>query len=387
MLQRVDFIPTTPPTTLPKVNSIEEGKQNGFKAALYEMTQKERREANDALFQRAKENLMAAGWEENQFAILTPIIELGPQAMLDNFMSQMGPITVTYADHPLLAPHLRGRTVTLHTNLAMEVKLGLMHKSKYFDFLDTDEKLRKLLEATSTANHKGMSNAAKALAIYTRWDEAFGDFRKAAAIQYTGSMSSDLRTDQKIINQFNNELISVFGSVKNAEAAYRTAIYGNMSNAEVREAIAAKYPPMDKITLREFHEMVWEMQVAGADEGLSNVLFRAATDGVGVLAREELLDYPLDVSWFVSTYNTMRNAAAKTSYNDVGNSAVVLNELFGVYKESGGNLATNRRSSVNYQTLIPQLQQKYANWTENDYMQWLYSQFEKEHEQWMKENR
>ena len=194
-----------------------------------------------------------------------------------------------------------------------------------------------------------------------------------------------MRTDRLIMNQFENELISVFGSVERAEAAYRTTVYGNMSNAEIRETIAAKYPPMNEITLREFHEMVWEMQVAGADEGLSNVLFRAATEGVGVLAREELLNQPLDVSWFVSTYNSMRNAAAKTFYNDVGNSAIVLTELFGVYQSGGGNLSTNLRSPVSYQTLIPQLQQKYASWTENDYMQWLYNQFEKEYEQWLHE--
>ena len=71
--------------------------------------------------------------------------------------------------------------------------------------------------------------------------------------------------------QFNQELESVFGSIEKAQAAYRIAQYGNMSDEEVTAAIAAKYPPAGKITLLEFYEFVWELGQVGLDDGLARL--------------------------------------------------------------------------------------------------------------------
>ena len=71
----------------------------------------------------------------------------------------------------------------------------------------------------------------------------------------------------------------------------------------------------------------------------------------------------------------MRNAAAKTFYNDVGNSGTVLRELFGMSFDHWGNAYATPRNTVDYKSLIQQLQQKYySDWTIRDYEEWFRSQ-------------
>jgi len=195
---------------------------------------------------------------------------------------------------------------------AMMVQLGLLQSAKHFEYGDVNAKLKELRSIADCADYSGMSDAEKVMAIYNRWDQAFGDFRQASAIGY-GSLAGLQTADSIIRLQFYNELKSVFGSVEKATAAYRAAQYGGMSNSEIRMEIAAKYPPMNKITLRDFYYMVWEMEQVGVDEGLPRVL--GSANSWGVLVREELLDKPLDVRWLCDSYNTMRNAMAKTLTN------------------------------------------------------------------------
>ena len=126
------------------------------------------------------------------------------------------------------------------------------------------------------------------------------------------------------------------------------------------------------------------MKTARVDEGMWQVLYYATTDNVSNLAREELLDKPLDVNWLCSTYNTMRNSLAKTFHTDVGNSGAVMRELFDISFDGRGNAVSNWRRSVDYKTLIAQAIKRYeTDWKAYDYERWLYEQFEKEHERWM----
>ena len=256
---------------------------------------------------------------------------------------------------------------------AMIAQLAYSHRAKYYDYGDVYGKLENLKNTADTADYSGMSDAEKVMAIYDRYDQAFGDFRRAEAIGH-GEVGALRTADIMIRMQFENELRSVFGSIENAQAAYSVAQYGNKSNTEIRAEIAEKYPPINKMTLREYYYMVWEMQQVGADDGFAWVSSRM-TGFMDTLTREELLDRPLDISFLCYTYNTMRNAAAKTFYNDVGNSGIVLRELFGVSIDSWGNAYATPRNSVNYQSLIQQLQQKYySDWTVRDFEQWFRSQ-------------
>ena len=254
---------------------------------------------------------------------------------------------------------------------AMIVQLGLMHNAKYFDYGDVNAKLRELRNIAETSDYSGMSDADKVMMIYNRWDKAFGDFRQAAAVGSMG-LAGIQTADNKIMLQFINELTDVFGNMENVHAAYRTAQYGNMSNSEIRAEIANRYPSTNKITLRDFYHMVWEMEQVGVDEGLPRLLSNA--NNWGPLVREELLDKPLDVRWLCDTYNSMRNAAAKTFNNDVGNSGIVLKELFSVVFDGMGNAYGNPQRTVDYSLLINQAIQKYyENWTVKDYEKWFNS--------------
>ena len=61
--------------------------------------------------------------------------------------------------------------------------------------------LKDLRSSAEKADYSGMSNAEIVMAIYDRWDQAFGDFRRAAAvgIQSLGGMQT---AAQKIMLQF-----------------------------------------------------------------------------------------------------------------------------------------------------------------------------------------
>lgn len=219
---------------------------------------------------------------------------------------------------------------------ATEYYLGQNYYAKYYNYHDIDLKRWQLRISAENADFSGMNDAEKVMAIYNRYNQAFDGFLSSMAIWYpsAGNSATDL-----IMREYNSELVTVFGSMEKATAAYRTALYGNMSDSEIREVIAAKYPPIGTITMREFHYMVDEMSHVGVDDKLKYILGEAmANSGCGdILVREDLLDKPFDLQMLCKQYNTMRNAMAKTSSNNVGNSGAVMRELFGVSFDDWGN--------------------------------------------------
>jgi len=251
---------------------------------------------------------------------------------------------------------------------AMEYYLGQMHNEKYYNYADVDAKRWQLRIIAENADYSGMSDTEKVMAIFDRYDQAFPGFLSSYAIHYSnlGNSAADL-----VHREYINELISVFGNMEKATVAYRKALYGDMSNSEIREAIAAKYPPIGKITMREFHYMVDEMNQVGVDEKLRHILGEAMASNIDTLVREELLDKPFDMQMICNQYNSMRNAMAKTSFNDVGNSGTVLRELFGVSFDYFGNAYSDRRHSVDFNLLKDQLVKKYSKWMAADYDRWL----------------
>ena len=260
---------------------------------------------------------------------------------------------------------------------AMEVVISQIRAAQYFDYGDVNGKLAQLKNNAENADYSGMSAAEKAKVIYDRWDQAFGDFRKIYAEGYLGYPGR--QTDaERILLQFNNELRSVFGSTENARAEYRIAEYGNKSPEDIRAEITARYPQMSEITLREFHFMVYEMYQVAADDGLWKVLNRSNCPSLGVTAgvKEALFDKPLNVSWLSHTYNTMQNAACKSTYNDVGNSGTVLHELFGASFDGQRNIYSNSQQIlVGFRALIKQLTDILNTMSTSDYEEWLAEQY------------
>jgi hypothetical protein len=215
-------------------------------------------------------------------------------------------------------------------------------------------------------DYTGMSDAEKYTAIYDRYKEAFGDFLPAGAISYVGDPQA---TTSQIWMQFGRELREVFGSYEAALRANKVAQYGNMSDSDIRAAIASKYPPMNKITLREFHEMTWEMCRVGVDNGLHEVLGSSTSWGYysnnsvsSGLIREEMLDKPLDLKSLCDAYNGMLYAGSTTSA-----AGQVLRELFGVRFDARGNAYSNSPSPMNFEAYVKQWLASHKDWTAEDY--------------------
>lgn len=235
--------------------------------------------------------------------------------------------------------------------------LGINHRAKYFDIKVS---LGHFM-AAEKPDYTGMSDAEKYTAIYDRYKEAFGDFLPAGAISYPGGTHDGTI---QILQQFQRELIETFGSDKAARQAAKVAQYGDMSDSDVRAAIAAKYPPANKITLREFHEMTWEMYNVGVDDGLRNVLGAASSWGYfeSPLIREEMLDKPLDLKLLCESYSGMLYAGSTTKA-----AGQVLRELFGVSFDAKGNAYSNSPSPMDFEAYVKQWVASRKDWTADDY--------------------
>ena len=290
-----------------------------------------------------------------------------PYAIINSGFSQEASLPPEYKDLYYEVLAIDGRK-----EAAMEVLISQIRATQYFDFGNVYGKLTALKDIADNADYSGMSAAEKARIIYARWDHTFGDFRKIYAEGYLGYPGR--QTDaERILLQFNNELRSVFGSTENARAAYRVAEYGNKSSADIRTEITAKYPPMSEITLREFHFMVYEMYQVASDDGLWKVLNRSNCPSMGVTAgvKEALFDKPFNESWLFHTYNTMQNAACKSVFNDVGNSGIVLHELFGARFDERGNIYTDQHAFLDFKALIEQLIESFKNMSVSDFEDWI----------------
>jgi len=361
MIQRIDFNPYAYRAT-PKADGLD---MASFRTTLLEMFPGTHYCPKDAHQLRA--NL--ASLPDYSIRKAELVISMSPQVKLNEFLSSP-PVYAT------------GTPTTNQWRMAMAVKLSQMRTSNYVTSGPIEGLLYDLRCAADEADYSGMNNAEKAKTIFDRYDKAFGDWRKMYAIGTHGR--SEAEANYRVIQkQFNDELTSVFGSVEKANAAYKTAIFGNMSDADIRAEIAAKYPPMNEITLREFNYMTYEMNQFGADGGMYWVLQRAMGDLGDDLSMWENLDKPLNVSLLTTTYNNMRNALAKTFHNDVGNSGAVMRELFGVTFDNRGNAISNQRRPVDLNTLMGQAVQSYSNWSAKDFEDWLLNQFQKEYDEWL----
>ena len=181
------------------------------------------------------------------------------------------------------------------------------------------------------ADYSEMTRPEIVMSIIERWEQAFGQFRNFGAISYQGATASLHTLDhEKIMRQFNNELIAVFGSIDAANAAYREARFGDKSDAEVRKAIKENFPPMNQITMREFHYMVYEMERVGVDGGLRNVMVGTSriNGHLGGHAREQWLDRGVDQSWLMNNYDILRSSMTQSVRDSVRGTGDVLQELF-----------------------------------------------------------
>ena len=145
------------------------------------------------------------------------------------------------------------------------VQEGIKFRRQFFDFTNSS----KFTEMTKNADHTGMSNAEKYTEIFERYKYCYGeDFLKAFSISYCRSGSNRY---EEVYDSFKRELRAAFGDSAGIEKAAREALYGKMSDSEIRETIRNKYPPAGEFNYFDLYHMTNELNQVGISKHLREI--------------------------------------------------------------------------------------------------------------------
>ena len=117
-----------------------------------------------------------------------------------------------------------------------------------------------------------MTPAEKYKAIYEKYQYCFGEnFIYAEAANYN---RHPFETDNYtyVIGDFNREIKAACGENCDLVELRRNALYPDMSDTEVQNAIVEKFDLSDGMTLTELYQMTYEMQSCGVGSGLHNAM-------------------------------------------------------------------------------------------------------------------
>ncbi len=177
-------------------------------------------------------------------------------------------------------------------------QVSMNMKSIYQYSVDELAKMRDSVEQRLAAlDMNALTDAEKYTAITAIYEETFGkDFREPhlssfssmagitkeqqarygadAARQALLAMSNGLSSAQKGVGiDYNAALKKYIAKGENGEERLRNALieakYPGMGAEEIQDAIAARYPPADRMTNGQFLAMTTEMQEAGVDCGIN----------------------------------------------------------------------------------------------------------------------
>lgn len=152
-----------------------------------------------------------------------------------------------------------------------QIALGLEYKKSCFDFTHAKE-FNEISSAQKESDFNDMSNAEKYAAIYKKYTYCYGEnFLDADAIEYVNPPISE---DEylSIIHRFKKEVNETCGGAEKAIEARRAALYGNMSDYEIRQAIMDKYNNNGEMTQRNLFKASNEMNLCGVGGGMNNAL-------------------------------------------------------------------------------------------------------------------
>ncbi|MDE6709308.1 MAG: hypothetical protein K2J76_02325 [Oscillospiraceae bacterium] len=193
------------------------------------------------------------------------------------------------------------------------VENGLRYQRSCFDFTNSWE----FAKRTAAEDFTGMSDAEIYKAIYEKYQYCYGkNFYYGKAISYPIA-PSEFDDYNKVIRRFNNEVAAALGGREQVEAARREALYGDMSDYEVRQAIIDEYDLSDGMTFRELYKMTYDIWKVGLDGGLHNRLddlfddfstaeSRANCDNIAT--RENYLDTKVSGKYFSELQKFYDNA-------------------------------------------------------------------------------
>lgn len=157
-------------------------------------------------------------------------------------------------------------------NFDPSVKLGLDYLSSCFDFTNS----REFDALTEAEDFTGMSDAEIYKAIYEKYQYCYGeDFYRAYDIKYLAA-PSDYDPYYPVLRRFDKEVMAACGidydHYSKLETLRKEALYGDMSDYEVREAIINKYELSDGMSFRELYQISGELSSVGLDGGIKGYL-------------------------------------------------------------------------------------------------------------------
>ncbi len=157
-------------------------------------------------------------------------------------------------------------------NFDPSVKLGLDYLKSCFDFTNS----REFDALTEAEDFTGMSDAEIYKAIYEKYQYCYGeDFYRAYDIKYIAA-PSDYDPYYPVLRRFDKEVMAACGfdydNYNKLETLRKEALYGDMSDYEIREAILDKYELSDGMSFRELYHISGELSSVGLDGGIKGYL-------------------------------------------------------------------------------------------------------------------
>lgn len=155
------------------------------------------------------------------------------------------------------------------SDYSYNVKLGLDYAKTCFDFTNSWQ----FNDLTRAEDFTGMSAEEIYKKIYEKYQYCYGEnFYSVRDIGYP-LPPTDYNDYIPIVNKFRKEVLAACGTDYEGLAKLRKeALYGGMTDREIRQSIIDKYDLSDGMTFRELYHITGEMSSVGLDGGLNNDL-------------------------------------------------------------------------------------------------------------------
>ncbi|MGN1417030.1 MAG: hypothetical protein ACI4XF_09310 [Oscillospiraceae bacterium] len=192
------------------------------------------------------------------------------------------------------------------------IEMGMEYKKSCFDFTNAKD-FERLTEEQKQNGFENMSRAEKYKAIYEKYQHCYGNnFLDALAIDYVNPPTSEDRC-MSVLIQFRKEVNEACGGYANVPKARRAALYGEMSDEEIRQSIMDKYSQDGGMTQRDLFKAANEMDLCGVGGGISNMLNPIGNPSTyksgenPMITRENQLDAPVMVQYLNNVQNVCKN--------------------------------------------------------------------------------
>ncbi len=152
------------------------------------------------------------------------------------------------------------------------VQLGIDYARSCFDFTNSGD----FDKLTAAEDFTGMSDAEIYKAIYEKYRHCYGEnFYRTNYIKYL-QPPADYNFYDPVLKRFDREVLSACGlgyeSYDKLENIRKEALYGDMSDYDIRESVLDKYELSDGMSLRELYQISGELSALGLDGGIKGYL-------------------------------------------------------------------------------------------------------------------